>query len=113
MGPGDDRDDDRNGERDDRRERTGAGWEARVQQMLCAVLDAGGTLYTIRADGAYVARTRHGDRVIRTAEEGAARREAVEAEGRARRQTMFEAVEARHKMRKAEMAARARMRRLH
>ena len=90
----------------------GAGWEARVQQMLHAVLDAGGTLYTTRADGAYVVRTRHGDRVVRTTEEGAARREAAEAEGRARRQAMFEAVEARHEARKAEMTAWARTRRL-
>lgn len=40
------------------------GWRDEVRADLAAQLDAGGTLYGVRADGAYIARTKHGDRVI-------------------------------------------------
>ncbi len=39
-------------------------WRDRIKADLAAQLEAGGTLYGVRADGAYVARTREGDRVL-------------------------------------------------
>ncbi len=42
-----------------------APWRKRLKADLEAQLEAGATLYCVRPDGAYVARTKHGDRVIR------------------------------------------------
>ncbi|MCY4546903.1 MAG: hypothetical protein OXC28_00930 [Defluviicoccus sp.] len=42
-------------------------WREQIKADLAAQLDAGGTLYGVRSDGAYIARTKHGDRVIRPA----------------------------------------------
>ena len=39
-------------------------WRERIKADLAAQVEAGGTLYGCRKDGAYVARTRSGDRVI-------------------------------------------------
>ena len=39
-------------------------WRDQIKADLAAQLEAGGTLYGIRSDGAYVARTKDGDRVI-------------------------------------------------
>lgn len=39
-------------------------WRERIKEDLAAQLEAGGTLYGRRKDGAYVARTKAGDRVI-------------------------------------------------
>ena len=39
-------------------------WRDEIRADLAAQLEAGGTLYGVRADGAYIARTKHGDRVI-------------------------------------------------
>lgn len=39
-------------------------WREQIKADLAAQLDAGATLYGVRPDGAYVARTKHGDRVI-------------------------------------------------
>ncbi len=39
-------------------------WRDRIKADLAAQLEAGGTLYSLRPDGAYVARTREGDRVL-------------------------------------------------
>ena len=39
-------------------------WREQIKADLAAQLEAGGTLYGVRADGAYIARTKHGDRVI-------------------------------------------------
>ena len=39
-------------------------WWARVRADLAAQVEAGGTLYGYREDGAYVARTRGGERLI-------------------------------------------------
>ena len=39
-------------------------WREQIKADLAAQLDAGGTLYGVRSDGAYVARTRDGDRVL-------------------------------------------------
>ena len=39
-------------------------WRERIKADLAAQVEAGGTLYGYRKDGAYVARTRSGDRVI-------------------------------------------------
>lgn len=41
------------------------GWREEIRADLAAQLEAGGTLYGTRADGAYIARTKDGDRVIR------------------------------------------------
>ena len=40
-------------------------WRGQIKADLAAQLEAGGTLYGVRADGAYIARTRDGDRVLR------------------------------------------------
>ena len=40
-------------------------WRDHIKADLAAQLEAGGTLYGVRSDGAYIARTKHGDRVIR------------------------------------------------
>lgn len=40
-------------------------WRDQIKADLAAQLEAGGTLYGVRADGAYVARTKDGDRVLR------------------------------------------------
>ena len=40
-------------------------WRDRIRADLSAQLEAGGTLYGVRSDGAYIARTRDGDRVLR------------------------------------------------
>ena len=40
-------------------------WREQIKADLAAQLDAGATLYGLRSDGAYVARTKHGDRIIR------------------------------------------------
>ena len=37
----------------------------RIKADLAAQLAAGGTLYGFRSDGAYIARTKNGDRVIK------------------------------------------------
>ena len=39
-------------------------WRDRIKADLAAQIEAGGTLYGLRSDGAYVARTREGDRVL-------------------------------------------------
>ena len=39
-------------------------WREQIKADLAAQLEAGGTLYGFRPDGAYIARTRDGDRVI-------------------------------------------------
>ena len=40
-------------------------WRDQIKADLAAQLEAGGTLYGVRMDGAYIARTRDGDRVLR------------------------------------------------
>ena len=40
-------------------------WREQIKADLAAQLEAGGTLYGVRSDGAYIARTKHGDRVLR------------------------------------------------
>ena len=40
-------------------------WRDQIKADLAAQLEAGGTLYGFRADGAHVARTRDGDQVLR------------------------------------------------
>ena len=39
-------------------------WREQIKAVLAAQLDSGGTLYGVRSDGAYIARTSEGDRVI-------------------------------------------------
>ena len=39
-------------------------WRDRIKASLAAQLKAGGTLYGVRSDGAYVARTKDGDQVL-------------------------------------------------
>ena len=39
-------------------------WREQIKADLAAQLEAGGTLYGVRSDGAYIARTKDGDRVI-------------------------------------------------
>ena len=41
-------------------------WRDQIKADLAAQVEAGGTLYGVRSDGAYVARTKDGDRVIET-----------------------------------------------
>ena len=41
-----------------------AAWRERIKADLAAQVEAGGTLYGYREDGAYIARTKSGDRVI-------------------------------------------------
>ena len=40
------------------------GWRDEIKADLSAQLQAGGTLYGVRSDGAYIARTRDGERVL-------------------------------------------------
>ena len=40
-------------------------WRDQIKADLAAQLKAGGTLYGVRSDGAYIARTKDGDRVLR------------------------------------------------
>ena len=40
------------------------GWRDEIKADLAAQVEAGGTLYGVRSDGAYIARTREGDRVL-------------------------------------------------
>ncbi len=39
-------------------------WRDQIRADLAAQVEAGGTLYGVRSDGAYIARTREGDRVL-------------------------------------------------
>ncbi|MDE0415886.1 MAG: hypothetical protein OXI95_02980 [bacterium] len=39
-------------------------WRDQIRADLAAQVEAGGTLYGVRSDGAYIARTKHGDRVL-------------------------------------------------
>ncbi len=39
-------------------------WREQIKADLAAQLEAGGTLYGVRSDGAYIARTKDGDRVL-------------------------------------------------
>ncbi len=39
-------------------------WREQIKADLAAQLEAGGTLYGVRSDGCYIARTKEGDRVI-------------------------------------------------
>ena len=40
-------------------------WREQIKADLAAQLEAGGTLYGVRSVGAYIPRTKDGDRVIR------------------------------------------------
>lgn len=40
-------------------------WRDQIKADLAAQLAAGGTLYGVRSDGAYIARTKDGDRMLR------------------------------------------------
>ncbi len=40
------------------------GWRDEIRADLAAQVEAGGTLYGVRSDGVYIARTRDGDRVL-------------------------------------------------
>ena len=39
-------------------------WREQIKADLAAQVEAGGTLYGVRSDGAYIARTKDGDQVI-------------------------------------------------
>ena len=39
-------------------------WREQIKADLAAQVEAGATLYGVRSDGAYIARTKDGDRVI-------------------------------------------------
>lgn len=39
-------------------------WREEIKADLAAQVEAGGTLYGVRSDGAYIARTKEGDRVL-------------------------------------------------
>ncbi|MXW90899.1 MAG: hypothetical protein F4114_16430 [Rhodospirillaceae bacterium] len=39
-------------------------WRDQIKADLAAQVEAGGTLYGVRSDGAYIARTKQGDRII-------------------------------------------------
>ena len=39
-------------------------WREQIKADLAAQVEAGGTLYGVRWDGAYIARTKEGDRVL-------------------------------------------------
>ena len=39
-------------------------WREQIKADLAAQLEAGATLYGVRSDGAYIARTKDGDRVL-------------------------------------------------
>ncbi len=43
-------------------------WREQIKADLAAQVEAGGTLYGVRSDGAYIARTKDGDRVIEAPE---------------------------------------------
>ena len=43
-------------------------WRDQIMADLAAQIEAGGTLYGVRSDGAYIARTREGDRVLRASD---------------------------------------------
>ena len=43
-------------------------WREQIKADLAAQLEAGGTLYGVRSDGAYIARTKDGDRVLEAPE---------------------------------------------
>ena len=43
-------------------------WRDQIKADLAAQVEAGGTLYGVRSDGAYIARTREGDRMLRPPE---------------------------------------------
>lgn len=40
-------------------------WREQIKANLAAQVEAGGTLYGFRRDGAYVAFTKHGERVLK------------------------------------------------
>ena len=40
------------------------GWREEIKAELAAQVEAGGTLYGVRSDGAYIARTKEGGRVL-------------------------------------------------
>ena len=40
-------------------------WREQIKADLAAQIEAGGTLYGVRSDGAYIARTKQGDRVLK------------------------------------------------
>jgi len=40
-------------------------WREQIKANLAAQVEAGGTLYGVRSDGAYIARTKEGDRVLK------------------------------------------------
>ncbi len=42
-----------------------ADWQQQIKADLAAQLAAGGTLYGVRTDGVYIARTQAGDRILR------------------------------------------------
>ncbi len=44
------------------------GWRQEILADLAAQVEAGGTLYSFRSDGTCIARTKDGDRIIRTPE---------------------------------------------
>ncbi len=39
-------------------------WREQIKADLAAQVEAGGTLYGVRSDGAYIARNKDGDRVL-------------------------------------------------
>ena len=40
-------------------------WREQIKADLAAQIEAGGTLYGVRSDGVYIARTKQGDRVLK------------------------------------------------
>ena len=40
-------------------------WREQIKADLAAQVEAGGTLYGVRSDGAYIAQTKEGDRVLK------------------------------------------------
>lgn len=47
------------------KDRQAGSWRERIAADLRSQVEAGGTLYGYRRDGAYVARTREGDQVLK------------------------------------------------
>ena len=47
-------------------------WREQIKADLTAQVEAGGTLYGVRSDGAYIARTKDGDRVLKSPGHGSA-----------------------------------------
>ncbi len=47
-------------------------WREQIKADLAAQVEAGGTLYGVRSDGAYIARTKEGDRVLKRPGDGSA-----------------------------------------